>query len=55
MSEDDIDYLDFGETPPEGSQYWVAPFIIQFIEENISLIDDQCLAYLKNNTQMQFD
>ena len=28
---------------------------IQFIEENISLIDDQCLAYLKNNTQMQFD
>ena len=28
---------------------------IQFIEENISLIDDQCFAYLKNNTQMQFD
>lgn len=55
MSEDYMDYLDFGETPPEGSPYWVAPFIIQFIKENISLIDDQCFAYLKNNTQMQFD
>lgn len=28
---------------------------IQFIEENISLIDEQCFKYLKNNTQMQFD
>lgn len=27
MATDYVDYLDLGMTPPEGSQYWVAPFI----------------------------
>lgn len=55
MSTDYIDCLDCNETPPEGSQYWVAPFILQFIEENITLIDENCIEYFKNNTVMQFD
>lgn len=55
MSTDYIDYLDCNETPPENSQYWVAPFILQFIKENITLIDENCMEYLKNNTVMQFD
>ncbi len=48
-------YLDFGETPPKGSEYWIAPFILRFIEENIKFIDENCLEYLKNNTNMDFN
>jgi len=55
MSTDYIDYLDFGKTPPEDSQYWVAPFIEQFISENSNLIDDNCYKYLLENTSMQFN
>lgn len=54
MSEDYIDYLDFNTTPPENSQYWVAPFVEHFVKENISLIDANCLEYLRENTMMQF-
>lgn len=53
MSTDYIDYLEVNETPPENSQYWVAPFVDQFIKENISLIDMNCLDYLRENTMMQ--
>lgn len=53
MGEDYIDYLDFNETPPENSQYWVAPFIEQFVKQNISLIDPNCLEYLRENTEMR--
>lgn len=54
MSEDYIDYLDVNEIPPKNSQYWVAPFVDHFIKENISLIDANCLDYLRENTMMQF-
>ena len=53
MAEDYIDYLDCNETPPANSQYWVAPFIEQFVKQNISLIDPNCLEYLRENTEMQ--
>jgi len=55
MSTDYIDYLDCGESPPEDSQYWVAPFIMKFMSENTSLIDENCYKYLLENTKMQFD
>ena len=55
MSTDYVDCLDMNETPPEGSQCWIAPFIQNFIKNNIKLIDSNCLDYLKNNTPMQFD
>lgn len=52
MSTDYIDYLDFGQTPPDGSQYWVAPFIVNFFKNNIDMIDENCYEYLKENTCM---
>lgn len=55
MSTDYIDYLDFGETPPEDSQYWVAPFVEKFIKNNIKMIDKNCYEYLKENTCMHFE
>ena len=55
MAEDYIDYLDFQQIPPEYSQYWIAPFVQQFLKDNISLIDKNCLDYLKNHTCMRFD
>ncbi len=54
MAEDYIDYLDFGVPPPKHSQYWVAPFVERFVKENISLIDPNCIDYLRENTMMQF-
>lgn len=53
-STDYCDYLDCNMTPPEGSQYWVAPFITEFFRNNIELIDESCLEYLKDNTNMEF-
>lgn len=53
MSTDYVDYLDCNETPPEDSQYWVAPFITQFIEDNIGMIDDNCYRFLQERTMMQ--
>jgi len=52
MSTDYVDYLDCNETPPEGSQYWVAPFIVRFFQENSDLISENCLNYLRENTPM---
>lgn len=53
MSVDYIDYLDCNETPPADSLYWVAPFVERFVKQNISLIDPNCLEYLRENTEMQ--
>lgn len=55
MSTDYMDYLDCNMTPPEDSQYWVAPFICEFFERNLDLIDNNCLQYLQGKTQMVFD
>lgn len=52
MSTDYIDSLDCGLEPEEGSEYWVAPFVEKFIKESISLIDQSCLNYLRENTSM---
>lgn len=50
-----ITYLEFGLTPPAGSQYLVAKFIYDFFEENLHLIDESCIEYLRDNTSMIFD
>lgn len=55
MSTDYEDYLDFNMEPPKGSQYWVAPFITDYIKNNIDLIDKSCMEYLKDNVLMKFD
>ena len=53
MSTDYIDYYECGQIPPEGCQYLVAPFVEKFINLHIKMIDDNCLAYLRENTSMQ--
>lgn len=55
MANDYVDFLDCNMTPRKEAQYWVAPFVGQFIKENITLIDESCLSYLKKNTPMQFE
>lgn len=52
MSTDYIDYLESGQTPPVGSQYWVPQFIVEFLKSNIKMIDINCYEYLKENTCM---
>lgn len=54
MSTDYVDCLDCNMTPPDGSQYWVAPFVTAFFKRNIDLIDESCMKYLQDNTLMKF-
>ena len=54
MSTDYVDCLDLSIEPPEGSQYWVAPFIVDFYKKNLDLIDKSCIDYLRENTPMEF-
>lgn len=55
MSTDYVDYLDCHMTPPENSEYWVAPFVTTFFKSNIDLIDESCMEYLKDSTLMEFE
>jgi hypothetical protein len=54
MSTDYIDNLDEGLAPAEGSQYWVAPFITEFLEKKKGLLDKNCINFLQNETGMVF-
>ncbi len=53
MSYDYTDSLDFGDTPPEGSQYWVAPFVSDFLNRHKNVLDEKCDSYLREKTEMQ--
>jgi len=53
MSIDYGNYLDVGDIPPEGSQYWVAPFISDFMKKYKFVLDENCLNYLRENTEMK--
>ena len=55
MSSDYIDCLECNMTPPEGSQYWVAPYITDFFRKNMDLIDKSCIDYLRENTSMEIE
>lgn len=53
MSCDYTDYLDVGAAPPEDSQYWVAPFVSDFLCKHKHVLDENCDNYLKEKTGMQ--
>lgn len=53
MSIDYGNYLDVGDIPPEGSQYWVAPFISDFMKKYKFALDENFLNYLRENTEMK--
>ena len=55
MSTDYVDSLDCNMTPPDGSQYWVEPFVTSFFKKNIVLIDESCMKYIQDNTLMEFE
>lgn len=51
QSTDYIDYVDCGLTPPDDSQYIVAPFIKDFINKYINKINPELKVFLKNNAK----
>jgi hypothetical protein len=51
QSSDYINYLDIGETPPEGSQYWVASIIQDFIDTDIVRVSSCLKQFLKENNR----
>ena len=53
MSYDYTDYLDCGDTPPDDSQYWVAPFVSDFLNKYKNVLDEKCDCYLREKTGMQ--
>ena len=55
MSTDYVDHLEFNKTPPDESQYWVAPFVNDYFKKNAHLIDKSCIEYLRKKTLMQFE
>lgn len=48
-STDYLDALEFDEKPIEGSQYWVAPCIVEYMEKNFPRIDTGLLQYIEDN------
>jgi len=55
MSTDYMDYRDMGDEPPSESQYWVAPFIVEYLNANKSFLDENCIMFLQEQTNMQLD
>jgi hypothetical protein len=46
-----IDYMDSDLTPPENSQYTIAAFIQEFIDEYINKMNPELKAFLKHNNK----
>ncbi len=53
MSSDYMDCMDCGDTPPENSQYWVAPFVEEYLKSNGHLLGGDCMNYLREVTNME--
>lgn len=51
---DYIDSLESGQTPIDGSQYLVAPFVVKYLKKHLDVLDSSCYQYLKDNTLMLF-
>lgn len=55
MSSDYVDYLEIGSTPPEGSQYLVAPFIQEMFDAAIKTNRPDIAKLIKETTAMQLE
>ncbi|WP_039977682.1 hypothetical protein [Vibrio jasicida] len=53
MSSDYVDHLEVGMTPPEGSQYWVAPFIQDMVTDILFQERPDIYELLKSKTCME--
>lgn len=54
-SDDYVDSLDCGEEPVNGSQYWVLPFVNDYITKYQDYLGKGCKQYLKEETGMEFE
>lgn len=52
-SSDYVDYLDMGMQPPEGAQYYVAPFIQEIFNEILKWNRPDIAREIKNHTSME--
>ncbi|MEN6634714.1 MAG: hypothetical protein ABFC56_02560 [Clostridiaceae bacterium] len=52
-STDYVDSLDCQQEPEEGSQYWVAPFVKEFVQNHVGVLGDDCDEFLKKATYMK--
>jgi len=52
ISSDYMNYLECGEVPPEGSEFWVAPYIQKAFEETISANRSDLAAVIIDATSM---
>lgn len=53
-SSDYGDYIDFGLNPPNGSQYWIVPYIKDFISKSKTFLDENLIDFLKDYSIMDF-
>ena len=52
-SSDYVDFLDMGMQPPEGSQYYVAPFIQKIFDEILKKSRPDIAREIKEHTSME--
>jgi hypothetical protein len=55
MSSDYVDYMDIGQTPPEGTQYLVAPFIQDVFNSIIKVHAKDLANEIKKATSMELE
>lgn len=56
MSSDDyVTMLEFNETPPDDSQYWVTPFVQDIFDQIVQKYRPDVKEYIKNNTCMYLE
>lgn len=53
MSSDYTDYMDMGVTPPKDSEYFVAPFIEDYLKNNSKRLGKDIIEYLRKMTSME--
>jgi hypothetical protein len=54
-SSDYVDHLEFGQTPPDNCQYWVAPFVQEAVDKLIKVSRPDIASLLINNTDMHIE
>ena len=55
MSSDYLDYLDIGQTPPEDSQYRVAPFVQNIFDNIIKVYRNDLAEEIIKTTSMKLE
>ncbi len=54
-SSDYVDALTVGIEPEDGSQYYIAPFIQEFINDTVKKVNPELKKFLIDNVYMKFE